>query len=163
MNGYTDGTFGYADSMTRAQFATVIVRMFGWETKAAASSSFSDVSAQSYYLPYIEAAAAHDVCDTGGSFRPNAAITRAEMAEMLVRALGLKSAAALGKSTWEKQPSSGSFSLPFTDVSGSSASYIYVAYSIGMTKGTTFPLPSAPMLPPHGPRPLPCWCGSMKR
>lgn len=137
MNGYTDGTFGYADSMTRAQFATVIVRMFGWETKAAASSSFSDVSAQSYYLPYIEAAAAHDVCDTGGSFRPNAAITRAEMAEMLVRALGLKSAAALVKSTWEKQPSSGSFSLPFTDVSGSSASYIYVAYSIGMTKGTT--------------------------
>ena len=30
MNGYDAGTFGYGDSMTRAQFVTVLGRMMGW-------------------------------------------------------------------------------------------------------------------------------------
>ena len=88
MNGFTDGTFGYSQSITRAQFATVLVRMFGWDTVLPASSSYSDLSTDSYYFPYIESALAHDAFDAGTNFRPGDAITRAEMAEMLVRALG---------------------------------------------------------------------------
>ena len=30
MNGYDASTFGYGDSMTRAQFVTVLGRMMGW-------------------------------------------------------------------------------------------------------------------------------------
>ena len=137
MNGFTDGTFGYSQSITRAQFATVLVRMFGWDTVLPASSSYSDLSTDSYYFPYIESALAHDAFDAGTNFRPGDAITRAEMAEMLVRALGLKSAAALVRQTWKGQAAACRFSLPFTDVSGDSAGYIYVAYSIGMTNGTS--------------------------
>ena len=60
--------------------------------------------------------------DGGGAFRPNAPITRAEMSEMLVRALGLKGAAAIeGKQV----------SLPFTDVTAGKG-YVAVAYQIGM-------------------------------
>ena len=32
MNGYNANTFGYRDSMTRAQFVAVLVRMMGWKT-----------------------------------------------------------------------------------------------------------------------------------
>lgn len=60
-------------------------------------------------------------------FRPNSPATRAEMAELLVRALGLKACAVDA----EKENS-----LPFTDVSDKRG-YIAVAYEIGMTKGLT--------------------------
>lgn len=60
-------------------------------------------------------------------FRPNDAITRGEMAEILVRALGLKGTAA----TAEKESS-----LPFQDVT-SGKGYVAVAYAIGLTNGTS--------------------------
>lgn len=127
MNGYSADTFGYADSMTRAQFAAVLVRMMGWETVRPQSPTFSDVPASHTWYATVETAAAHDVVDTGEPFRPSTPVTRGEMAEMLVRALGLKSAAALaGKYA----------SLPFTDVT-EGRGYISVAYDIGMTKGTS--------------------------
>ena len=93
MGGYNATTFGYSDPMTRAQFAAVLVRMMGWDTVTPQTPSYSDVPASLGWYGAIETAAAHDVADTGGSFRPGDAVTRGEMAEMLVRALGLKSAA----------------------------------------------------------------------
>ena len=127
MNGMTDGTFGYANSMTRSQFVTVLDRMFGWSAKSAATPSFSDVPMSNYWYPYVETAVAHQVVDAGGTFRPYAAITREEMAVMLVRALGYRSISAAAASD----------SLPFKDVSGTNRGYISMAYAIGMTKGTT--------------------------
>ena len=130
MGGYTAFTFGYADSMTRAQFVTVLVRMMHWEgstahgvTEAMAlPNGLSDT-----YRAMIDIAAGCDVVDANAAFRPNDAITRGEMSEMLVRALGLKGAASIA----EKQSS-----LPFTDVT-EGRGYIAVAYQIGMTTGTS--------------------------
>lgn len=127
MNGYSADSFGYADSMTRAQFAAVLVRMMGWSTARASSPSFSDVPATHTWYAAIETAAVHDVADTGGAFRPGDSITRGEMAEMLVRTLGLKSAAAMAEQV---------YSLPFEDVSNRRG-YITIAYQIGMTNGMT--------------------------
>ena len=79
------------------------------------------------YQSAINYAVKNDVIETNIPFRPNARITRGEMAEMLVRALGLKSAAVLA----EKRGS-----LPFTDVTIRKG-YISVAYAIGMTNGTS--------------------------
>ena len=133
MAGYSATTFGYADSMTRAQFVTVLSRMMNWRSSTAGGSSQGVTDAMDLpaglsdtYFAAISAAARAGAVDTDKPFRPNAAITRAEMAEMLVRALGLGGAAKLldGKS------------LPFTDVSASRG-YIAVAYAIGMTKGMT--------------------------
>ena len=133
MNGYSASTFGYSDPMTRAQFVTVLGRMLGWfsDTHVAmwqipagmeVPSSLSEM-----YLYAIEQAAQRDVADTDKPFRPSDPITRGEMAEILVRALGLKGAATLaGKYA----------SLPFTDVT-EGRGYISVAYDIGMTKGTS--------------------------
>ena len=130
MNGYGNGLFGFKDSMTRAQFATVLSRMFSWPAREAAyvtDSMALDPNLQNVYWSAINSAAEHNVVDTDRPFRPNDPITRGEMAEMLVRALGLGSAAAL----MEKEAD-----LPFTDVSARKG-YISVAYDIGMTKGTS--------------------------
>jgi len=79
------------------------------------------------YLDAIRFAVEYDVVDTNQAFRPNTPITRAEMSEMLVRALGLKEAAAIA----EKQNT-----LPFKDVTAGKG-YISVAYAIGMTNGVS--------------------------
>ena len=129
MNGYGNGVFGFRDSMTRAQFVTVLGRMMKWEETADFITAEMDLPENLLedYHAAINAAAACDVVDTDIPFRPNDAITRGEMAEMLVRALGLKSSAAIA----EKENS-----LPFTDVT-ERVGYIAVAYDIGMTKGTS--------------------------
>ena len=136
MGGYNAATFGYSDPMTRAQFAAVLVRMMGWDAVTPQTPSYSDVPASLGWYSVIETAAAHDVADTGGSFRPGDAITRGEMAEMLVRALGLKSAAERlneASSTYSRIHGG----TPFIDLPGDKIGYITIAYTIGMTNGTS--------------------------
>ena len=137
MNGYSATTFGYSDPMTRAQFAAVLVRMMGWDTVTPQTPSYSDVPASLGWYSAIETAAAHDVADTGGSFRPGDAVTRGEMAEMLVRALGLKSAAERLAPTASDQYARIHGGTPFTDLPGDKVGYITIAYTIGMTNGTS--------------------------
>lgn len=140
MNGYNATTFGYGDSMTRAQFTAVLVRMMGWEPETAETATYTDVPAGSTWHSTIETAAAHDVTGTGRLFRPSDPITRGEMAEMLVRALGLKYAAEQLNSS--SVPFSDAYAAmhgttPFTDLPAGNEGYITVAYTIGMTNGTS--------------------------
>jgi len=140
MNGYNPHTFGYTDSMTRAQFVTVMGRMLGWfsepttltkyitnEMQVDAPNTGTPYSVSANYYQAINKAAELDVVDRTTAFRPNQPITRGEMAEMLVRGLGLKSAAII----LDKEND-----LPFTDVTERSG-YIAAAYAVGLTKGTS--------------------------
>lgn len=124
MNGMGGDTFGVGRSMSRAEFVTVLVRMFSWST-APGDDAFTDLSG-SWARDYINTAAANGVVDAGGAFRPDQPITRREMAVMLVRALGYQGIA----------NSAESYSTPFTDVSADRG-YIAVAYDIGMINGTS--------------------------
>ena len=137
MGGYNATTFGYGDSMTRAQFTAVLVRMMGWDTVTPQTPSYSDVPASLGWYGAIETAAAHDVADTGGGFRPGDAITRGEMAEMLVRALGLKGAAERLAPTASDHYARIHGGTPFIDLPGDRVGYITIAYTIGMTNGTS--------------------------
>ena len=146
MNGYSAVKFGYGDSMTRAQFVTVLSRMMGWEDS---SQSITDALAlpanlSEGYRAAIGAAVSHDAVDRNAAFHPNDAITRGEMSEMLVRALGLKSAAeqleniCVSHQYWPS--GSNAFPAHFSDVH-ERIGYIEIAYAAGMTKGysdTTF-------------------------
>ncbi len=123
MQGVGNGKFGYGQVISRAEFATILVRMFGWTVEK--TGAFTD-TAGSWAQAYIDTAAAHDVVDAGGSFRPEDTITRQEMAEMLVRALGYQPLI---------QKAAG-YSLPFTDVVEKKG-YITVAYDIGMITGVS--------------------------
>lgn len=136
MNGYNETTFGYSDTMTRAQFVTVVGRMMGWIPSGSTAHVSMWLIPQAMQIPQnlsnvykfgIEQAQLHDAVDNDRSFRPSDPITRAEMAEILTRALGLKGAATMAEQV---------ISLPFTDVT-QNAGYIAVAYEIGMTKGTS--------------------------
>ena len=126
MQGDDNGNFGFGNTITRAEFVTILNRMFGWEPVNPATPAFSDVGSGEWYYSSIETALHHNVIDGTGSFSPGAPITREEMAVMLVRALGYKelaeSVASLGNS--------------FTDVTGNEG-YINIAKDIGMTKGTS--------------------------
>lgn len=138
MNGYDEETFGYGDAMTRAQFVTVLCRMLLPETERETghitpAMQVPQGSAQAYYAS-IDAAAELGWVDTDVPFRPGAAITRGAMAEILVRALGLESAASARNSN-SMIPSSGV--TAFQDLPAGKEGYISVAYDIGLTKGTS--------------------------
>lgn len=126
MQGVGEGLFGFGNTITKAEFITILSRMFGWELIGPDQPSFSDVGKSEWYYPGVETALAHKVIDSTGTFKPNAPITREEMAVMLVRALGYDTLA----------QSASSFENPFTDVT-SNAGYITIASDIGMTKGTS--------------------------
>ena len=91
MNGYPDGSFGVGKELTRAEFVTVLCRMFGWASVRPDSPSYPDCppsGATEWCYESVETARAHNVMDASGFFRPLDYISREEMAVMLVRALG---------------------------------------------------------------------------
>lgn len=126
MQGIGDGVFGFGNTITKAEFITVLDRMFGWELISPDTPAFSDVAKGEWYYSNVETALSHNVIDSTGTFNPGTPITREEMAVMLVRALGYNTLA----------QSVASFGNPFTDVTGD-AGYITIASDIGMTKGTS--------------------------
>ena len=124
MNGVGEGRFGLGETISREQFVTILVRMFGWESVSGEDAAI-DI-ADSWAREFVNTAAANGVIDAGGKFRPRDAITRREMAVMLVRALGLG----------ELAKADADAALPFADVTAQRG-YIAIAYEIDMTTGTT--------------------------
>lgn len=117
--------FGLGRPMTRAAFATTLVRLFGWNEVTPDQPSYTDVSKDSWYYSAVETVLANDAVATSThTFRPNDNLTRGEMASMLVRGLGYTSLAG----------GAGSYGIPFTDVSVNKG-FITVAYDLGIMDG----------------------------
>ncbi|WP_276356643.1 FG-GAP-like repeat-containing protein [Cohnella caldifontis] len=90
-SGYPDGTFKPNRSISRAEFAVMLVHALKPQT-GGANLTFSDKSAIGDWASEAIAQAVRAGILSGyddGSFRPNAFITRAEMASMIARALRL--------------------------------------------------------------------------
>lgn len=89
--GYPDGTVRPNGSITRAEVSAILFRLLSDKTRDeyfTTESSFTDVRAGAWYnnsIATIEKAGV--IVDTakGGAFRPNEAITRAELAAMLAQ------------------------------------------------------------------------------
>jgi hypothetical protein len=97
VSGYPDGSFKPEASITRAEFATMLVKALGLDTTGT-TGQFTDVTTGSWYNGAVNAAV-HDglVSGTGDSlFAPNALITREQMAVMVSKALGNKAPATVG-------------------------------------------------------------------
>lgn len=92
VNGRTDSRFDPEAAVTRAEFAAMIQRTLDLDEPASAGQTFADVPAEAWYAGAVAAAAnAGVVKGVGdGTFRPEARITRQEMAVMIVRALELE-------------------------------------------------------------------------
>ncbi|ACA60212.1 S-layer homology domain-containing protein [Candidatus Desulforudis audaxviator] len=87
--GYPDGTFRPNANVTRAQFAALLIRTLGITEQAAKGGRFTDVAAKAWYAGAVETAAAAGLVGgyPDGSFKPNANITRQELAAMVTRGL----------------------------------------------------------------------------
>ena len=126
ISGMDDGTFGLGRNVTRGEFVSMLCRMFGWKTAAAATGSFSDNMDQSqWYFQSVETAVQNGAVDTDTDyFRPKDNITREEIAVMLIKGLGYDNLVKTVEQT----------ASPFTDVT-SSKGYIKLAYDFGIVGG----------------------------
>lgn len=124
ITGYPDGAFGVGREISRAEFVTILCRMFDWAEVVPETPSYPDCPVSKWCYGAVEAARAHGVMAASGFFRPDDYISREEMAVMLVRALGYDTLAQSLDGT----------DLPFSDVSRNRG-YIAIAYDIGMITG----------------------------
>ena len=87
MEGYPDDTFKPDASITRAETAQLLSRLLDDAPARKAVVSFGDVDPDAWYAEAVSTLAGLGYLKGGtdGNFRPNAPITRAEMAALLVR------------------------------------------------------------------------------
>ena len=99
VNGYPDGTVKPTGNITRAEVAAILYRIMDADCAKAyydTTSSYRDVARGDWFNVYVATLEnAGVIVDTraGGYFRPNEAITRAELAAMLAQFSQTKSAA----------------------------------------------------------------------
>jgi hypothetical protein len=88
VDGMTDTTFEPDRNITRAEFAALVVRSLGLG-QGSYSGTFTDVRSDDWFAGVVGAAVEAKIIDgyEDGTFRPNASITREELAAMVVRAL----------------------------------------------------------------------------
>lgn len=89
ITGYPDGTFRPNESIKRQHIAVMLTRAFELTTKRKAVP-FSDVPQSHLYYDSITKLQQAGIVDgSNGAFNPNAPMTRAQMAKILVLAFGL--------------------------------------------------------------------------
>ncbi|MCC3374812.1 S-layer homology domain-containing protein [Cohnella sp. REN36] len=108
MSGYPDGTFKPNAAVNRAEMAVMLTRLLGAEGSGTAAG-FRDVASSHWAVTGISAAAARGWMKgyPDGTFRPDAKLTRAEMAALL---------AALAPKQGEAPDQTDN--LPFSDIRG---------------------------------------------
>lgn len=92
MQGTPDGYFDPGRNMTRAEFAKTAIVALGLDMKQQMKPDFTDVSKTAWYYDYVETAAQYGFVKgtrlNGKTvFRPDAAVTRAEVAAIMSRIL----------------------------------------------------------------------------
>lgn len=92
--GYPDKQFKPNGSLTRAELAAIVARLTENET-VSYNLPFSDIRAGHWATNYIRIAAEHGYFtgDASGKFRPDAAVTRGELASVMARFLELQASA----------------------------------------------------------------------
>lgn len=142
VQGIGDGLYGTYEPFKRCDFVLMLARLMGWQTDGQTPQA-TDVPQGHYAAGAIASAENAGIVgspDQGYQFRPNDSITRAEMATMLVKALGV---------SWEARSQFASVITkePFTDVTRaqypSSYDYIMMAYDFGIIQGQTAGTPTA--------------------
>lgn len=91
IEGFPDGTFRPDTNVTRAEFTKMAVEAEGLTLIDPATPSFPDVPRTHWAFRYIETARAANIIDgyPDGTFRPDANVSRAEIAAIVVRAARL--------------------------------------------------------------------------
>lgn len=102
--GYGNGDFGVDKTITRAEFATLIVRARNLEEGAKLAqyqSNFTDVKPADWFSGFVNVATGQEIVKgyADKTFKPQNQVTYAEAVTMIVRALGYEPAT-VGKGPW---------------------------------------------------------------
>lgn len=91
VTGVGDGLFEPGRNVTREEFLTVLVKVFGYYN-ASATCAFEDVPAEAWFAPFVGSAVEAGITTgmSGTLFGAGAPITREDMCVMLLRALNNK-------------------------------------------------------------------------
>ncbi|MBB6691748.1 DUF5011 domain-containing protein [Cohnella xylanilytica] len=89
VEGRTQDRFVPDDHISRAEFAAMLVRALGLDDEPNDSTPFRDVAPGAWYAGAVWAAQQHQLINGlgDGTFRPEAPVTREQMAVMIVRAM----------------------------------------------------------------------------
>ncbi len=92
VSGDENGYYNPESSVTRAEFAKLVTNSLNLDTSEIYTGCFSDVSSSDWYAPYIQACFDAGIINgyDDGTFKPNATITREEMAKILCTAANHK-------------------------------------------------------------------------
>lgn len=136
ITGITNSTYAPENKITRAQFATLIVRALGIESNAS-KAVFSDVKAGDWFAGAVGAAVDAGVIKgyTDGTFKPNAFVTREEVAAMVVQALKVA-----GQDTSVTAEETGQYIAQFKDgakIDSWARTVVAAAAKNGIIKGNT--------------------------
>ena len=137
ISGYADGTFRPGANTTRGQLAKIVVAGEAWPIDTTGGPHFSDVPAGSTFYPYVETAYHHNLISgySDGTFGVGAAVTRGQLAKIIVQAAG-----------WALDTAGGPH---FSDVAAATPFYSYVETAFhhntisGYADGTFRPANSA--------------------
>ena len=127
ISGDGKGRFGLRQSVTRAEYATMLCRLMGWEPLSPERGSFADnQDPDAWYYSAIETAAAHGaIPKLGVNAGVKDPLRREELASMTVRALGYATLAGIVQDD-----------CPFADAAVNRG-YITLAYHMGFMNGGT--------------------------
>ncbi len=129
ISGYPDGTFKPDSTITRAEFVSIIAKALKLPPINAAAPCFDDVASGDWFCGSVESAVYVGIIKGyGQSFNPNQAITREELAAILVNAMGEQDGAKAAMSV----------QTGFTDdasISGWARGFIAVAVKNGLIRG----------------------------
>jgi N-acetylneuraminic acid mutarotase len=90
ISGYSDHTFRPGNQTTRGQMVKIIVLAFGYAPSVPDQPTFTDVPLTHPFYSYVETAVAHGIVSgyADHTFRPEANVTRGQLAKIVVKAAG---------------------------------------------------------------------------
>ena len=128
INGYGDGTFRPDNTITRAEFSTIVRKAFKYDE--AEGNSFDDTSNHwaKNEVHTLVCSGVIDKAEYGDLYIPDKNITRIEMAKMIVRAVGL------GEQAVDMAGNDTRF-IDNTDIPSADRGYIIIASDKGIING----------------------------
>jgi hypothetical protein len=133
LEGYPDGKFRPENQVSRAEFATIIVKASGLQAKKVNYSSFSDVKPTDWYSPYIEAVkdymTGYRTADGSYIFNPTAPALREDITVALVKLKGYDVARLANRSIIE------AMFKDYAGISEAAKDYVAVAVENGLVSG----------------------------
>jgi len=128
INGYGDGTFRPDNTITRAEFSTIVRKAFKYDE--AEGNSFEDTSNHwaKNEVHTLVVSGVIDKAEYGDLYMPDKNITRIEMAKMIVRAVGL------GEQAVDMAGNDTRF-IDNTDIPSADRGYIIIASDKGIING----------------------------